>query len=380
MKKSVLILLLTLSMFPLLNMFVFPEMIDKLEGYVVLASKPECSIESWFDKSFQDKYEAYINDNIGFRPFFVRIRNQILFSLFNEVRAAWVIRGKEDYLYELNYIKEYNGDNFIGSKKIKTTVSRLDILRDSLEARGKSLLIVLAPGKGTFYPQYFPEEYQKPATDSTNYKVFRKVLSKKQLNVIDFNKWLLEVRDTCGCLLYPKYGIHWSQYAMLLAADSIVNYIESIRNIDMPNLQISGMERTDKLRFSDYDIAEGMNLLFQMQSEPMCYPKHSWQQGSYFVHPRTIVVADSFYWEMFNTGIGSGSFSLGGFWYYNQSVYPDSFSTTTEVKGLDIKKKIEENDVFIIISTEANLFKFDFGFTDGCLNALGYSADSSAVL
>ena len=147
----------------------------ELKGAVEINPKPALNTNSWFDGNFQTKYEKYINDNIGFRPVFVRIRNQVAFSLYKKLNAVYVIRGKENYLYEINYIKAFNGTDFIGADSINFRAKKIKELQDSLESRNKILIICLAAGKGSFYPEYFPDKYKLPATDSTNQKFYTKI-------------------------------------------------------------------------------------------------------------------------------------------------------------------------------------------------------------
>lgn len=349
---------------PLVQMiYPFKEVLP-LKGAVVNAEKPQFKTSAWFDGTYQDGFEKYLNDSIGFRPWLIKLHNQIQFSAFGQVSASGVIRGKENYLYELNYIKAYNGEDFIGSKAITEKVKKIKYLQDRLSAFNKTLLICLAPGKGSFYPEYIPDNLTKPHTDSTNLKQYLKILKKNDVNYIDMNSWFRAMKDTCNCMLYPKYGIHWSHYGMLLAVDSLINYIEQKRNIIMPHIEFSGITHSSELQYTDYDIAEGMNLLFQMHSEPMCYPDIKFITPENSIKPKTLVVSDSFYWSMFNISVGRQIFSYGGFWYYNKQIYPNSYDSPITVDDVDIEKKVLDNDVIIIMSTNANLPELSWGFID----------------
>ena len=61
------------------------------------------------------------------------------------------IVGKDNYLYEESYIKAYLGDDFIGEKKIFNTAQKLKAVQDTLKSNHIDLIVVLAPGKGTFF-------------------------------------------------------------------------------------------------------------------------------------------------------------------------------------------------------------------------------------
>lgn len=349
-----------------------------LEGAVKLAEKPRLNTSGWLDGSFQQNFEKYINDNIGFRPAFVRVRNQIAYSLFGKINAAYVIRGKENYLYEINYLKAYNGTDFVGTDSIYFKARQVKQLQDSLAKLNKTLLICLAPGKGSFYPEYFPKRFRKPPTNLTNQKIYAKAFREMGVNHIDFNSWFLAMKDTSQYCLYPKYGIHWSEYGMLLSADSLISYIEHIKGIDMPDIQLSDFKVTKQLNRTDYDIANGLNLVFKLPVDAMCYPRVQWENASGKKMPKVVVIADSFYWSMYGTGIWNQSFSKGGFWYYNRLVYPDSFENELKVKDINYWKAIEKNDVFIVMITEANLPKFSWGFVENALAAFEPDYDKNA--
>jgi hypothetical protein len=340
-----------------------------LKGAVELSEKPEFGSASWFGGEFQANYEKFVNDNIGFRPIFVRIRNQIAYTVFGKAKAAGVIEGKNNCLYERNYIKAYNGTDFVGLDSIKRNVALLKSLQDSLQNLGKTFLVCLAPGKGSFYPEYFPDKFVLPKTDTTNYNFYSKYLSEFGVNNLDFNRWFLQMKDTSQYILYPKYGIHWSYYGMLLASDSLIHHVENMRNEDLPNLIIGDYWVTRNLERMDYDIADGMNLLWQLSSEPMCYPENEWESAEGKSQPKVILVGDSFYWSMFQLGLWAKSFSAGGFWFYNRQIYPESFEQTLLTNDIDYWEAIENNDVFILLVTEANLPKFPWGFTKKALDS-----------
>jgi len=377
-KKINIILLTLISLFlvvPLVFLFTNVNKNIPLKGDVVLNQNPDFTISGWTEGSFQGSFEKYINDNIGFRPWFVRVRNQVAFSLYGRLNAAYVIRGKEDYLYETNYISAYNGDDFVGEDTIRYKTERIKLLQDSLQKMGKSLIVCFAPGKGSFYAEYFPDEYVKPKTSQTNYKVYRKYFDETGVNYIDFNQWFLQMKDTSRYILYPRYGIHWSNYGMLLATDSLISYIEKLRNTDLPDLQMKNFKLTKKLNDSDYDIADGLNVVFRLPVDEMCYPEISWEDSTGKQKPRVIVISDSFYWSMYGTGVSKNSFSEGGFWYYNKQIYPESFNSETTVNQVNHWEVIHNTDVFVILATEATLPGFPWRFTENSLAAFapGYS-------
>ena len=99
-----------------------------LKGAIAKPEVPVLSLKTWFDVSFQESYDDYLEQGIGFRPTLIRINNQIAFSLFDTALANSVIIGKDNYLFELNYIKAYEGIDFAGYEKIRDQVEKARLL------------------------------------------------------------------------------------------------------------------------------------------------------------------------------------------------------------------------------------------------------------
>ncbi|HEY9114980.1 MAG TPA: hypothetical protein VIN10_09770 [Bacteroidales bacterium] len=332
-----------------------------LKGAITEPEKATFSFSGWFSGDYQEKEETYLNESFGFRSWFIRINNQIAFSLFNKAKANGVIIGKENYLYEDNYIKAYYGTDFIGKDSIEQRMQRLKFLQDTLGKLDKSLIMVFAAGKGSFYPEFFPEE-KKKEKGLTNYEVYVEIAKNLHLNFIDFNDYFLKNKKTSAYPLYPQFGIHWSYYGTCLAADSMIRYIEKLRNIDMPNLYWDEIE-IENAHGTDVDIADGMNTLFNPRTFKMAYPKIQFQADSGKVKPSILVIADSYYWGMYNFGISS-LFSTSHFWFYNNQVYPESFQNPINTSQINLKEQIEQHDIIIILATEATLPGFGWGFIE----------------
>jgi hypothetical protein len=332
-----------------------------LKGAITQPDDAHISIGGWFSGDYQQKKEHYLNETFGFRNLFIRINNQIAFGLFNKAKANGVIIGKHNYLYEENYIKAYYGTDFIGVDSITHRIERLKFIQDTLSKLNKTLIVVFAAGKGSFYPEYFPNGYIKEKS-TTNYEYHLKLAKQSGLNYIDFNKYFIENKTKSKYPLYPQYGIHWSNYGACIAADSMIKFIEKIRGIDMPNLYWNDIELADA-RESDYDIADGMNMLFKLKSFKMAYPVVMIQSDSGKTKPSAIVIADSYYWLMFGNTF-SRALSNNQFWFYNKQVYPEYYQNGLETSQVNLKDEIQKHDVIIIMATEATLPGLGWGFIE----------------
>ncbi|PWH86555.1 alginate O-acetyltransferase AlgX-related protein [Brumimicrobium oceani] len=339
--------------------------IKPLNGAYSVPSNPEFTLSKWFEGDYQEEKENYIGKNLYIRPVFVRLYNQYYYSLFNIPKANSVIIGKSSYLYEKNYIKEYLGRNFIGSEKIKEKVVKLARVADTLRTKGVELIVVFAPGKGSFYPDFIPDEFNPGHKTITNYEVYNNELMKSEIHYLDFNRWFVNNKSTSEYPLFPKTGIHWSKYGELLAADSIIKYINSISQYKkVPELILGEIETSSRMRDTDDDIEKGMNLMFNIPDLEMAYPDYSFKEEKSSNQPKVLTIADSYYWGMFNWGLSQKAFNKGQFWYYNAAIYPDSYDEPINVSDINIVDEVEKNEVVLLMSTDANLYKFAFGFID----------------
>ncbi len=357
------VVLLVISFFQ--AQFNFVEL-SPLRGAITATEKKDFTIKDWLSGEYQEQEEKYINENFGFRSLFIRANNQIAYSLFKKAKANGVIIGKQNYLYERYYIKAYYGIDYIGADSIKERMRKLKFIQDTLYKLDKSIILVFAAGKGTFYPEYIPDKY-KVKRGPTNYGDHVKWAKSMGLKFIDFNKYFVEQKYISKYPLYPQYGVHWSHYGACLAADSMVKYIERIRQIDLPNFYWDKVELDDP-KGGDYDVANGMNLKFKLKSFKMGYPRIQFESKEGKDKVSVLVISDSFYSGMFEGDIITKSFSNNQFWFYNKQAFTAGQETEATTNQLNLKEEIAKNDVIIIMATEANLPKFGWGFIEETYN------------
>jgi len=347
-----------------------------LKGAITEPVKPELTFKSWFDVSFQESYDDYLEQGIGFRPTLIRINNQIAYTLFDTALANSVIIGKNNYLYEINYIKAFEGTDFIGNEKIIEQVDNARQLQDLLGGKGKHFFIIFAPGKASFYPEYIPNKYRNPTRSRTNYEQFTNLCQQSGVHYLDFNRWFVAMKDTSRYPLFTRTGTHWSLYGVALAVDSLVKYMEKSGNMDMVDFGWDGIELSNEPRDTDNDIAEGMNLLFPIPSGKLAYPNLRYGSEEGKVKPDVLVIGDSYYWNIMGSGIASRLFGDNNFWFYNQEAHNPAWPSPKKVSELNLSEELQKVDFVILLATEANLYKFPFGFLDNAIRA--YTQPSQA--
>lgn len=354
-------LIFGILLFPVLINLTNVAVEKKLDGAVEVSPDTKITWEGWISGSFQQIKEKYLNDIFFGHNFCVRFHNEIDFRLFGIGHARKVVIGKENYLFEKDYIISYLGKDYLGDKVIDDYTEKLKKAQSYLESRGKTLIVVLAAGKGSFYPEYFPEPYCSMKKSKSNFEEFIVSAESKDINFINYSTYFNSMKDSSPYILYPKYGTHWSIYSMSFVVDSLIHYIEEKRNTRLPHIIKNSIEIKDATDI-DYDIGSGMNLLSYLEGPEMAYPNISFENRNGQDSTRLLVVSDSFYWGIYNMGFPN-VFSKSHFWYYNNEVYPSlpNFESTDK---LNFSNEISNHDVFILMATEHNIPGVGWGFVD----------------
>lgn len=334
----------------------------KLKGAVKTAPVPRLSAQGWFEGTCQDSLERAWKDRFGFRNLFIRVNNQVAFSLYRKALANGVVIGKKNYLYESNYIHARNGDDYIGDSLILERSRKLKEIQEYCTERGKQLVVTFAAGKGSYYPEYFPERFQKEP-GKTNIRGYSECFDSLGVHYIDFNKWFVEMKDTSKYCLYPKTGVHWSYYGMVLVIDSLTNYVGEATGREMTDFEFGNIGLSRKYQSSDRDIEEAMNIIFRINYDRMAYPEVRFVEKE-AAKPRGIIISDSFYWGLHNMGFSHRILGDSEFWYYFKQVYTVNPGGVSDISEINPLEHIDSADIVILMATEATVARFPYGFED----------------
>ncbi len=337
---------------------------QRLKGEYSAHQKPSITLSSWLDGSYQKAADNYCTDSFGFRNPLVRGINELDFQLFREANAKYVIIGKDNGLFETPYIEAHLGMDYLGDSVINQKVLKYKQLHDTLAKLGVQLTMVFAPGKASYHPEYIPDYYWQYQTSPTNYSTFKQAFEANELPFLDFHLWFRKNKSTTPYPLFPLTGIHWSKYGMLLATDSLLSYWDSKTDKRLPSLDIGPItETTSQTQGSDADVEDGLNIIQTLPHFNMAYPNYQFID-SISDKIRTAVIADSYYWGLFDIGLSTIACDSGEFWYYFKQVYPQNFESGLMIKDLDLQKALESKDHIVLLQTDATLKRFGFGFVE----------------
>lgn len=378
------IFIVVLLAFPLI-LSQFPNISGKNLHGVNTIDRHDISL-TWEDISsgkFQEDADQLIRQNIGLSNFWVRLHNEINFKMFRYSNTEKLVLGKNDCFFEEIYITEYLGHNYIGEYFIRKKVENLKRLIEILEKQyNKQLILVFEPGKASFSPEFIPDRYHPKRKGTSNYEGFTRECDRQGVDYLDLNRYFVEQKPLRPHKLYSKYGVHWSSYGLWLATDTLMGYLERTCGIDLPECLVLGDSNSTQNKDLDFDLEPPMNLLCELPHETMNFPIRTFRYDSTrHARPRALTIADSYYWSIWNYGIAQSLFSENTFWYYNRTVYPDIWDPIVWADKSKLKETIENNDIILLMITEANLYDFGWGFVEEALAALDstYAPDPEIV-
>lgn len=235
------------------------------------------------------------------------------------------------------------------------------------QKKGVDFFIVFAPGKGSFYSEYIPDYLRQPfCPDSTNYSYYKNNFDELGINNLDLKSYFLSMKDTSRYPLYSNTGVHWTEYGCYVAGKEIVNYIEKLRKIKLPKIKIQSIETISLsgAKSTDYDAANLMNLFTTVPHPKVAIPKLRFESDSSTIKPNFLCVSDSYFAGIINTKIPSSVFTNYRYWLYNNNANPENFLRKKKHNKKELKNTIEKQDVICVLSTDATLSQYSYGFID----------------
>jgi len=335
-----------------------------LRGQADPAVYPGFTLKGWFTGDFQERFNRATEENLGFRPWLIRLKNQTEYSLFRKANASGVVVGRKNYLFESDYIRSYTGRDYLGDDFWREKFRRLSLVSDTLQKLGTRIAIVLEPGKASFCPEMIPPRFIIGKGQPNNYSAITSNAAWTRIPLLDLNRYFAGIKDRAPYPLFPKGGIHWSTGGMVMAADTLLSFVRNTFGFNVPDLVIDWFELSDSLRDTDGDLAEIMNLICKPLHPRMGYPAWHYVPGDTASKPRVLSISDSFYFNFLNAGIPANAFANEAFWYYNQTIYPETWSAPKDTSGISIPETAESMDLILIMVTERFYHRFDWDFTD----------------
>ncbi len=338
--------------------------IQFLSGASTKTGYEKIKLKTWFDAEYQQNTDQWVNENFGFRPLFVRLNNQLEYSLLKKINARNVYEGKDKYLFRFYQPNQKYTTKFRGKKWLDEKVKKFQFVYDTLKSLNKHFVLVIAPGKHYYHANLRPDSNKGYEDQPNNYKLICKAMDEHGIPYIDFNKWFLKQKDTISYPVYSKGGIHWTQLASFHAMDSLVQFMKATSKEDFPEIGLGEAKTREKPWSPDIDIYKALNIFTKWDELDIKYAKLL-PDTTFSRKPDVLIVADSYFHAPSWSKIPKKYFSENyAFWYYNRQAYDCNSHLFANTEDLFLEDELNKREYFVILSTIMNLENFGWGFID----------------
>lgn len=379
MKKTVCLILslLTLSLLIVIDIQQQwkPFRCKPLNGVQEATAFPAFTMANFMSGQLQNGMEQYSKEHFGFREPLIRAYNQYLWDCYHQTNVESILVGKNHYLYNTDFVDDYQGlhwKNYASDpatlrNNLQLEATRLKKLQEVLARYGKTLFVVMEPGKTRVYPEFLPDRVKSPEDNLTAADLYPTLFDSLGVNYINIDSWFQQIKDSVPFMLYPQLGTHWTNLAALHATDSILHYMERTGHCSMPELSICET-LFDTTMTPDDDLEKLLNLARPVRGIPNQYAHFTVVSDSNAVKPSWLVIGDSYFWNISYHIPLDQIFSKHHFWYYNSSVFYDpDHSNTGQVDLLD---ELMNADFVTVSYCTANLYAMSNHFSAQALASL----------
>lgn len=144
--------------------------------------------------------------------------------------------------------------------------------------------------------------------------------------------------------------------------DSIIKTIEHYRKTKLPSLElVRPIKFSPDLNTPDYDVEANMNLMFELNREPMPYPEYVYKQKDRQAL-NSMMISDSYYWQAYGQNIPQNIFTKSSFWFYFNTLYPEVDGNARSTENVKIMNELLDQDVIMLMGTEATMHMFPYEF------------------
>lgn len=338
-----------------------------LSGVSETAAFPDLTMEGILSGSLQETLNTWYSEHLPGRDLMIKLRNQAIFSLFAKSPNSNIVIGKDNVLFEKEYILKY--EKYyppVTREYTEELCGKLTQIQEKLNERGKEMYIFITPTKVRYYEEYVPDCYIRAnrfPDELGNYEQFTATLSQYPLHVYDSIPYINQRMESADFPLYYKTGSHWSWMLSLEVTADFVRYLNTESRFSFPEITTTVHPVAEPLH-PDADIFQSLNLFIR--------PYDTYFQADLIANPRTdegpnlFCRGGSFMGQTIAPLINNG--------YFNQDTYIENTLVThsrftqssnfSDYSEIDLKQEIDQADIIILEVNEAHIPVMSFSLID----------------
>lgn len=345
-----------------------------LNGVTQSADVTKITKEGLMDGISQAELNSAWENGFPGRKGLIKLRSQMLYSIFKVSPNANIVIGRDNCLYEPSYIINSlmaNGPYGDGSY-YKELGQKLALLRELLAGNGKEFYVFITPSKARLCRDKIPARYE--ILDSveevgfTDYSKLVEALDENGILYFDSVAYLENNRNAGG-LSAPVFfatGTHWSQSWGDTCAKGLLEMMAENSCYDLSTVTVTETECAEPV-FPATDLYDTLNLITKADD--------TWYNAELLIDqegadkPKLFARGGSFMGQSVSNLIWAGVFGddvyFENYYYFrnrfSENVYISSFTAYDEA---DIDSFVGQADIVLMEVNESNVWGMGFGFID----------------
>ncbi len=203
-----------------------------------LKQKVKFTVDGFWDNSFQQDYESYINDQFIFRDGWIDIKSRSEYCL-GKIENNGIIYGDKEYLFE----KYSSFDN----TRFLNNIEAIKIFKDKVYSK---VSFMIAPNSYEIYKELVPKAAPLVSQEENIEYIYENIVDTNNINLLDIMK---ENRDK---YIYYRTDHHWTAYGAYLAYKE---FAKSIGEIPV-ELEESDFKKVDNFYGTYFSKAKPFNV------------------------------------------------------------------------------------------------------------------------
>lgn len=191
--------------------------------------------------AFPKKFDAFFNDNFGFRNLLINLYTWVKINLLRTPPFTTEILGKNNWIF----FNPVNRDDFKGwYKQVEFSIEELQKIKNVLQAekdwlssRNIPYLVVIVPDKEDIYPENYP--YAQKIGNIRLNQLLEYMKKNSDVNILYLKQALLEAKNEYSFPLYYLYDTHWNSLG------AFIGYQEIMKNLKSYNPSVQILQRDD---------------------------------------------------------------------------------------------------------------------------------------
>lgn len=184
----------------------------------ILAAPPSPTKGGVLNFSFLHDASDYFADHFADRQELITLDAQLEAALFGESAEDDVLLGKDGWLFYRSTLDDYQGQNRLSEREIRSAARCLALIGEYAQARDVTFLFTVAPNKNTLYPSGMPDRFIRSG-DPGNAEMLYEALPEESVAFADLKPAFLSKDGT----LYHRLDSHWNNLGAALAHDVLLD-------------------------------------------------------------------------------------------------------------------------------------------------------------